>query len=346
MSNVAKLTEAVFACPPDLDCYQHGAAVYYGIPYADVSPQQRAAVKSLTWLARYSEGHHFDPLTAGRVHDEIVIAVDPAHHERVVESFARVMNQPARKALLDLDTLTRLVPDNLLDLAANPKTFPRPNRFRWDAEYMNDSQVAADSPALDALSIWSITGRRHVEYTSPMHELSHSVSSGPITVSFDHAAGIDELFQRAADAMNVPVRFVDPQRGLSLVNGETEFATWTKLVDEQRAARTMDVRHIDWLNPPKPKVWPRDYPEDVVRDVLGFVARGEFTFGELWDLTIARVAHPYTGRLISRDIARTSIRRAKLERRIRWCPYSQRYVARPAWQHRPKHDRRGWTWPR
>jgi hypothetical protein len=293
MSNLAKLTDAVLACPPDLDCYQHGAAVYYDIPYADVSPQQRAAVKSLTWLARYSEGHRFDPLAAGRVHDEIVIDVDPAYHERVVAPFlARIMNQPIRKAITDLETLTRLVPENLLELATNRQTFPRPMRVRWESEHMN-----------------------------------------------------------------VPVRFVDPQRGLSSV-GETERETWARYMREQAETRgyrgPTDVSlssniprtHIDWLDPPKPKVWPRDYPTDAVRDVLGFVARGEFTFGELWDLTIARVAHPYTGRLISRDIARTSIRRAKLERRIRWCPYSQRYIARPAWQHRPKHDRRGWTWSR
>lgn len=44
-------------------------------------------------------------------------------------------------------------------------------------------------------------------------------------------------------------------------------------------------------------------------------------------------------------LADATIRRAKAEGRIRWCPNSQQYVARPAWQHRPAHDRRGWRWP-
>jgi hypothetical protein len=354
MITLAKLTDAVLACPPELDCYQHGAAIYYDIPYADVTPQQRVAVKSLTWLTRYSEGHRFDPRAAGRVHDEIVIAVDPAHRERVVASLELIMNQPARNALLDLDALTRLVPDELLDLASNPKTFPRPDRFRWEAEYMNEPAPSSNMADAFAFALGSSpTGRRRTEYTPPMHELP----MGPVTVSSEHAAGIGELFQRAADAMNVPVRFVDPQRGLSSV-GETELEAWTRLVREQAEARgyrgSTDVSlssniprtHIDWLDPPKPKVWPRDYSEDVVRDVLGFVARGEFVWKALVEHVLnasERVRQPDPGCI---GVAAACIRRAKLERRIRWCPYSQRYVARPAWQHQPKHDRRGWTWPR
>jgi hypothetical protein len=355
MSNVAKLTDAVLACPPNLDCYQHGAAVYYSIPYADVTPQQRDAVKSLTSLARYAEGHRFDPLAAARVHDEIVISVDPAHRERVVSSASlidEIMNQTPRKALLDLDALTRLVPDDLLEHATNQTTFPRPNRFRWDAEHMNEPASSSDMADAFAFST-SPTGRRQPEYTPPLHELP----TGPLHVSSELDTRIGELFQRVADAMNVPVRFVDPQRGLSSV-GETERETWARLVREQSEARgyrgPTDVSldrniprtHVDWLDPPKPKVWPRDYPEDVVRDVLDFVARGEFTrnnfIGFLLDIDVESTAPGYTPRA---PIADACIRRAKLERRIRWCPYSQLYVARPAWQHRPKHDRRGWSWP-
>jgi hypothetical protein len=93
----------------------------------------------------------------------------------------------------------------------------------------------------------------------------------------------------------------------------------------------------------KPRAWPRDYSESIVRDVLAFVARGEFRPIDL-DEHIRLVAN-HNKLLAPIRVANACIRRAKSERRIRWCPYSQQYVARPAWQHRPKHDRRGWKWP-
>jgi hypothetical protein len=99
------------------------------------------------------------------------------------------------------------------------------------------------------------------------------------------------------------------------------------------------------------RVWPRDYPPEQVDRVLALVARGEFKRWQLIDylcrVDVGLLAPSQSANYSTAiRLAKTTLRRAKLERRIRWCNVSHQYVARPAWQHRPRHDRRGWRWPR
>lgn len=133
--------------------------------------------------------------------------------------------------------------------------------------------------------------------------------------------------------------------------GTNESETWHKMMGRiAPPVITVNNRVLAALVN-KSKIWPRDYPVDVVRDVLDFVARGEFTYPSLVNYIISTrrtATEPDENRMAGKGAegcAIACIRRAKLERRIRWCPYSQQYVARPAWQYRPKHDRRGWRWP-
>ena len=65
---------------------------------------------------------------------------------------------------------------------------------------------------------------------------------------------------------------------------------------------------------------------------------------ELLEETIGAPLGPWMRRTIARLAARI-IRRAKAERRVYWCPSTQRYEALPAWRHRPLPSRHPWPWP-
>jgi hypothetical protein len=286
MVSISNLIEAVLACPPERDSFRHGASVHFDVAYEDVTTLQRAEVKSLTWLARYAEGHRFDPLAATTVHDSIILEPKPTDREggMSADSFlAAVMNQPARKALADLERLTKLLPDNLVTTlrdAEKPRT----------------------------------------------HGKLHAIIDDLVVDPARSNEVIERWYQSMFEAGTIPAQFLRPQPGPA-------FDAYVSRLNE---------------SPSRPKVWPRDYSEDVVRDVLAFVARGGFTWNELHGRISTRLKIPGWSRshTVVDSATRTCLRRAKSERRIRWCPYSQQYVARPAWQHRPKHDRRGWKWPR
>lgn len=152
-----------------------------------------------------------------------------------------------------------------------------------------------------------------------------------------------------ADGMSVSFTFSDTTGPKHTLTQLAQHLSWDgngispedrKVIDEGTEA-CIDAAMLNYE-------WPR---VNVAADLLAFVAAGSWTRAELRERVASYLPRAtskglawHFGELVDGFVARI-IRRAKAERRVWWCPHSQRYEALPAWRHRRVPSRHPWPWP-
>ena len=137
----------------------------------------------------------------------------------------------------------------------------------------------------------------------------------------------------------------------------TDAEDWHREVARLQQGLRYNAVFISPSEPAEPQ-WPRC---DDAERILAFVAAGGWTFLDLLleisgfdGRELGSFINDYIGELDeigdhglteAADLAHRIIRRAKAERRIHWCPHTQRYEALPAWRHRSLPSRHPWPWP-
>jgi hypothetical protein len=178
-------------------------------------------------------------------------------------------------------------------------------------------------------------------------------------VPIDFSAAGSDLTMRALGSALGSVPLGNVSFGLG--GSPTDAEDWHREVARLQQGLRYNAVFISPSEPCTPKWWPR--VEDAER-ILAFVAAGGWTFldlllevsgldGREWGSFIndyiddSYDSNPLADHGLSEtaDLAHRIIRRAKAERRIHWCPHTQRYEAFPAWRHRSLPSRHPWPWP-